>query len=127
MAENTNTQTPSQPVPKPAGAPRWTYVVGSLVAVGTLLWAVLKDTTFKKDSPSVTPAVQQSATAGDGGTAINAAGNASVTVGPGVSQGAVPESAAAVPAAATNQTAKAASGGTAVNATDSARVKINKP
>lgn len=126
MATSKKTIAGAKPADKPSGAPRWTYVAGALVAAGTLLWAVLKDTAFKKDPAPSPPTVQQSATADGGGAAINATGNATVNVGsPG--SAAAPTATASGPGVAASQAAKAASGGVALNATDSAQVKVNKP
>jgi drug/metabolite transporter (DMT)-like permease len=104
--------------------PRWHYVIGALVAVCGLLWAIAS-TFIKKESPPAPTGVQQSAV-GIGGNAINAVGNAGVTIGPGgpTAQGA---NSASAPVTAASQTAQAGGGGTAVNATDAAQVRVVKP
>lgn len=98
MTMSTKRSGPVKSAEKPAGPPTWAYWVAALVAVGTLSWAVFKDTVLKPPEPVQTPvapaAVQQSATAQGGGTAINAAGNASVSVGSGASSSPASPSAA---------------------------------
>ena len=95
-----------------------------LVAIAGLVWAVVSF--FLTPEPPVKPpAVEQKAEA-NGGTAINATGQANVTVG------AEPSAASANPAAsrpsvAASQSAKAGSGGIAVNASDSAEVVVKRP
>ena len=71
------------------------------------------------------PTIQQNAEA-HGGTAINAAGGARVSVG-GEIPTAPASSAATEPGTTTNQRASAPAGGTAVNASDSAEVAVKKP
>ena len=113
-----------RPPGKPEGTPRWVPVAGALVGIVGLVWAVVSF--FLKPEPPVKlPAVEQKAEA-NGGTAVNATGQAKVFVG------IEPSSASASPAAsqpsvAASQSAKAGSGGTAVNASDSAEVVVKRP
>jgi hypothetical protein len=80
-----------------SGPPAWTYALGAVVGAAGLAWTVASHfipkaegskTTAEAAAPAVTPpasagnaAVSQNARAGDGGTAINASGNAQVHVG----------------------------------------------
>ena len=85
------------------------------------LW---KEVVAPKSHPDVSasvPAVNQQASA-DGGTAINAAGQAQVGFD-SVPSGAAP---ASMPRLSASQSARASGGGTAINATDSARVTIKR-
>lgn len=85
------------------------------------LW---KEVGAPKPHPDVSasaPAVNQQANA-NGGTAINAAGQAQVGFD-SVPSGSAP---ASMPRLSASQSARASSGGTAINATDSARVFIKR-
>jgi hypothetical protein len=108
------------------GPPRWTYIAGSIVAMGGLAWGIVSYFIPKPDTtkPPSAPVVTQQAKA-DGGNAINAAGNAVVEVDNHSSQ-TLPSAAPQLAPNAVNQSATAANGGTSVNASDSARVKVNK-
>ena len=113
-----------RPPGKPERTPRWVPVVGALVGIVGLVWAGVSF--FLKPEPPVKPPAVEHKAEANGGTAINATGQAKVFVG------AEPSSATASPAAsrpsvAASQSAKAGSGGTAVNASDSAEVVVKRP
>ena len=113
-----------RPPGKPEGTPRWVPVAGALVGIVGLVWAVVSF--FLKPEPPVKPlAVEQQAEA-NGGTAINATGEAKVFVGAEPSP-APASPATSQPSVAASQSAKAGSGGTAVNASDSTEVVVKKP
>lgn len=109
------------------GPPRWTYVAGSVVAIGGLAWGIVSYFIPKPELPKApaAPAVAQEAKA-NGGNAVNAAGNANVVIGDQPSPPTAASSALFSAPVAASQSAAAASGGVAVNATDSARVKVTK-
>ena len=58
--------------PADSGAPKWTYVVATLVAVGTLVWAV---------ASHFIPKAEESKPAGAGGTSVTVSGSGNVAVG----------------------------------------------
>lgn len=64
------------------GPPRWTYIAAAVVAVGGLVWTVASYfiTQAAQKPPATAPTLSQNARADGNGTAVNAAGAASVTV-----------------------------------------------
>lgn len=95
-----------------------------LVALAGGLGFLWKEVVAPKLHPNVeasTSAVNQQAIA-NGGTAINAAGQAQVGPGSARTGGAT----ASMPKLSASQSAQAGSGGTAINATDSARVTVKQ-
>ena len=117
--------------PKPAaGAPPWTYALSAIVGAAALVWGIVSYFVPKAEptkTPVVAapgPAVTQSAIA-NGGTAVNATGDAKVAVGADPAFAAT-RIAASVPTPSASQSAQAASGGVAVNAADAARVTVKQ-
>jgi hypothetical protein len=113
--------------PKAAeGTPRWVAIVGAIVGVGGLAWAVVSHfLPTSEGKKAETAGLSQQATATGSGVAINGAGQARIVVGgematdkastPGKgSQGGIPS----------RQSATASEGGAAVNAADSAVVQV---
>ena len=117
--------------PKPAaGAPPWTYALSAIVGATALAWGIVSYF-VPKTEPTKTPvvaapgpAVTQSAIA-NGGTAVNATGDAQVAVGADPAFAAT-RIAASVPTPSASQSAQAASGGVAVNATEGAHVTVKQ-
>ena len=117
--------------PKPAaGAPPWTYALSAIVGATALAWSIVSYF-VPKTEPTKTPvvaapgpAVTQSAIA-NGGTAVNATGDAQVAVGADPAFAAT-RIAASVPTPSASQSAQAASGGVAVNATEGAHVTVKQ-
>lgn len=117
--------------PKPvAGAPPWTYALSAIVGAAALVWGIVSYF-VPKTEPTKTPvvaatepAVTQSVIA-NGGTAVNATGDAQVAVGADPAFAAT-RIAASVPTPSASQSAQATSGGVAVNAADAARVSVKQ-
>ena len=101
----------------------WT-AVGAVTGLATLGWSIFNQYFAKHEKP---PFVEQGAVAGQGGTAVNAAGTATISVGGATSPASTSASASPQPEASASQSALAASGGTALNATDAAHISIRKP
>ena len=118
--------------PKPAsGAPPWTYALSAIVGAAALVWGIVSYF-VPKPEPAKTPvvvapglAVTQSAIA-NGGTAVNATGDARVAVGVDPASAATRNAAASAPTPSASQSAQAASGGVAVNAAEGARVTVKQ-
>lgn len=111
------------------GAPRWTYIVGALVAVAGLVWGIVSFL-MSRSEPPVAPLPVQHADA-EGGTAINASGSAQVSVGAAstseAAKSAVTDTSSSLPAEQPAQNASAGLGGTAINASGDAEVKLESP
>lgn len=96
--------------------PKNLAVLGAIGAVLAFLWKDVIQGLKKEDPPS---SVSQTAAAGPGGTAANAANNSQIHFG-----GMAPSpSAGAIPAAKVDQKAEA-QGGVAVNATGNSQVSV---
>jgi hypothetical protein len=113
------------PSTQSAGPPRWVPIVGAVVAVAGLAWAVASHFIPSVKSVAVPPPGTQQKAEATGGTAINAAGSATVKVDREVPP-TTGSPTASLPVTAGSQHAEAGSGGTAVNATDSAEVAVKK-
>lgn len=120
------------PKPKPAaGAPPWTYALSAIVGAAALVWGIVSYF-VPKPEPTKTPvvvapgpAVTQSAIA-NGGTAVNATGDAQVAVGAEAASAASRTAAVSTPTRSASQSAQAVSGGVAVNAAEGARVTVQQ-
>lgn len=93
MATNKKRQTPpTTQSEKPAGPPRWTYVAGSIVAIGGFLWGVVsyfipKPEPQKPVPTAVTPAPSVSVSgSGSVGVGTMTGGQISVGVSPSPSK-----------------------------------------
>lgn len=109
------------------GAPRWTYVVGAIVAVGGLIWGIVNHFIDKPQPASGVPTQQATA---DGGNAINASGSAKVSIGGQVTDDATltAHAAPSMPSVPEEQqTAEAGNAGVAVNAAGTSEVKVEAP
>lgn len=120
------------------GAPRWTYIAGALVAVAGLVWGIVSFLISRPEPQPTQPPVQvaepppapppvQHAEA-NGGAAINASGNAQVSVGaapaPDAAKPVVTDTPPSELAVQPAQDAKAGPGGRAINASGDANVKV---
>jgi hypothetical protein len=106
------------------GAPRWTYVVGALVAVGGLVWGIVNHFV---DKPQSSPSVSTQQAVSDGGTAINASESAKVNIGGQIASTAAPTTSAAPTATSApqgQQIADAGKDGVAVNASGASEVTV---
>lgn len=112
-----------------AGAPRWTYIVGAIVAVAGLLWGIVSFLMSRSEPPVAPPPVQHAEA--QGGTAINASGSARVSVGaastPETTKPAVTDTSPSLPPGQPAQDANAGPGGTAINASGDVEVKLESP
>jgi hypothetical protein len=121
------TDKPSKAV---TGAPRWTYVVGALVAAGGLIWGVISHFVDKQQAA---PHVLTQEATSKGGTAIVANSGATVHVrghGADTKTPIVPSSPVVptVPSAPEGQqTADAGEGGVAIIADGPANVTVDAP
>ncbi len=78
MVSKSKTTTPQQP----SGAPRWTYILGSIVGAAGLGWAIVSH--FLQESKSVTPAPPAHASAPmspPGSVTATATGNNNKVIG----------------------------------------------
>lgn len=117
-----------------AGQPRWTYAAGAIVAIGGLVLSIVSYLNPKPDPSKsavvqpVAPQVVQEADAEGSGTAINAAGIATVAVAdaPSSATSAALRGSPPFASQSASQSSRAGGNGVAVNATDSADVKVTK-
>jgi hypothetical protein len=121
------TDKPSKAV---TGAPRWTYVVGALVAAGGLIWGIISHFDDKRQAA---PRVLTQQATSKGGTAIVANSGATVHVrghGADTKTPTAPSRSVmtTVPTAPEGQqTADAGEGGVAIIADGSANVTVDAP
>lgn len=71
---------------KPAGPPRWTYVVGSIVAAGGLLWGMVsyfipKPESQKPAAAITTPSPASVSVSGSGSVGVGTMSGGQITVG----------------------------------------------
>ncbi len=75
---------------KPAGPPRWTYVVGSIVTAGGLLWGIVsyfipKPDPQKPAPAAATPALPSVSVSGSGSVGVVTMSGGQISVGAPVS------------------------------------------
>ena len=85
--------------PPSSGAPQWTYIVGAIGVIGTLIWAIASHFIPKAETPPAKPVAPASAPAAPA-PAISVSGSGNATVVGSMTGGSISVNAPAAPASA---------------------------